>query len=353
MDSFLVPRRTWASGAAAALLLLVLIVVPGARPAVARPLVVLNPVTVANGAAVLSGTVDGSGAGTSLSVNGQPLTVDSSGHFDGVVSLEGASAIDLAVLNPAADQKVHYQIPLTGSLLGPGGLIPAEVLNTVEQAGVSLLKPVGGLKVLDGLPLTIGGKVADKSGLADLSVNGVDALSLLQPDGSFTVTLPGTTKDVSVTVTDKQGVSKEQTLSVIHDTSLISTPRGISVSATGALGLRIASVRYVTKGVIHSKRMRMVVTLKDRRNYLVRGATVSIRLARGKLLVKRVQTKKSSKVGTASFVLRVRKVAFGKRLVIDTTAKTPSAKASKRTSVRLSPIKTAKHKKAQRKHARR
>ena len=225
MDSFFVPRRTWAIGAAAAILLLALMVVPGARPAAAPPLLVLDPVTVANGAAVISGTLNGSSAGTSLSVNGQPLAVDGSGHFDGVVSLEGASAIDLAVSSPAADQQVHYEVPLTGALLGPGGLIPGDVLNTVEQAGVSLLKPVDGLKIMDGLPLTIGGKVADKSGLADLTVNGVDALSLLKPDGSFTITLPGTTKDVTVTVTDKQGVSESKLLSVSHDTSLISTRR--------------------------------------------------------------------------------------------------------------------------------
>ncbi len=351
MDPCLVLRRTCALGAAAAILLLVLIVAPGARPAGAGPLVVLDPVTVVNGTAVMSGTVSGSGVGTSLSVNGNPLALDGAGHFEGVVSLEGASAIDLAVSNPAADQNVHYQIPLTGSLLGAGGVIPADVLNTVEQAGVSLLNPVGGLKVLDGLPLTIGGKVADKNGLANLSLNGVDALSALRPDGSFTVTLPGTTKEVTLTVTDKQGISETKTFRVIHDTSLIWTSRGISVSATGALGLRIASVRYLPKGVIRSKRMRMVVTLEDRRNYLVRGATVSIRLVRGKLLVKRVQTKKSSKVGTATFVLRVRKAAFGRRLVIDTTAKTPSAKASKRTSVRLSRIKAAPRKHAHRKQA--
>jgi len=43
----------------------------------------------------------------------------------------------------------------------------------------------------------------------------------------------------------------------------------------------------------------------------------------------------SSKVGQAGFVVRVKPRTLGKRLVMVTVARTPSAKAAKTTSIRL------------------
>ena len=44
-----------------------------------------------------------------------------------------------------------------------------EVLSAIEQAGVSLLKPADGFKILDGLPLDVQGGVLDREKLANLA----------------------------------------------------------------------------------------------------------------------------------------------------------------------------------------
>ncbi|HEY2938818.1 MAG TPA: hypothetical protein VGJ27_03320, partial [Gaiellaceae bacterium] len=51
---------------------LALVLVPRATPA-STPLLALGPITVANGTAVLAGTVGSQAAGDTLTVNGQPL----------------------------------------------------------------------------------------------------------------------------------------------------------------------------------------------------------------------------------------------------------------------------------------
>src|SRR5205807_9415067 len=248
MDPYLVFRRARALGAAAAILMLVLVLAPGARPASAPPLVELQSVTIANGAATISGTLGPTAAGAEVTVNGHPLSLDSSGHFAGVVQLGGASSLDLGVANSVSGEHTHFTIPLTDSLAGVGA-IPGDVLSAVQHAGASLVQPAGGFSIVDGKPLVIGGGVADGSGLAGLTVNGVDALALLKPDQSFTLTLPGTTKAVTLTTTDTGGISETRSFSVLQHSTLLRTSKGISVAASGALGVRIAQVRYLTKGV--------------------------------------------------------------------------------------------------------
>jgi len=117
---------------------LALAVVPQATPA-STPLLVLGPTTVANGTAILAGTVGSEAAGATLTVNGQPLGVDSSGHFAGTVSLAGASSLELAFTSLGGDEQTRFTIPLTGSLLALGGVIPGDVLGSLDQAGVTLL----------------------------------------------------------------------------------------------------------------------------------------------------------------------------------------------------------------------
>ena len=107
------------------------------------------------------------------------------------------------------------------------------------------------------------------------------------------------------------------------------------MAASSAVGLKIVKVRYVAKGVPRTKRLRMIVTVKDNRGYLVRGATIKIRSKAAGRLTRRAQTKTSTKVGQAAFVLRVKPHILGKRLVMVTVARTPTAKAAKTTSIRL------------------
>ena len=106
-----------------------LALVPGAHPGSLPQLLTLGPITSVNGTAILSGTVGGA-TGGQITVNGQSLGLDAAGHFAGVVNLDGASTIDLTVGN-STGQLVDFHVPL--ALAGPGGIIPANVLDAVEQ----------------------------------------------------------------------------------------------------------------------------------------------------------------------------------------------------------------------------
>jgi hypothetical protein len=319
-------RTTLAAFVAGVLTLLMLV---GARPApgdVVSPVVILGPTTVLNGVVTISGTLTAPNPSSAqLTVNGQPLSVNAAGLFSGTVNLGGQSEIVLSVQSPVTGETSTIRIPLTTNLVGPGGVISPDALAGLQQAALSLLKPVGGFVSIGDKPIVVSGSVGSKDQLASLSVNGIDALSLLRPTGGFTIPVAGTTKDISVLMTDKQGVSLKEVERVSAG----------SVSASEALGVRIASIRYFTKGVKTTKRLRMVVTIKDRRSLLVRGAVVKVRSAKTGKIVGRAKTKRTNKKGQASFVLRLRPTAFGKRFVVMTTASTPKAKASKKTSVRL------------------
>jgi hypothetical protein len=311
------------------------VLVAGARSVDAPQLLTLNPIVVANGTAAVSGSVGGAGARAQLTVNGHPLSLDATGGFAGVVALDGASSLELAVATPATGERVVFEIPLTAALLGPGGVIPGNVIDAVEQAGAKLLEPVGGFRTIAGEPLTVSGTVLDRDQLVGLSVNGKDVLGLLGPDQSFTIQLPGTTKEITLTVEDAEGVTDTTYYRVLEPTTVLRTRAGDSIAASQATGLRIAKVRYSTRGLVRTKRVRMIVTVKDSRGYLVRGAKITVRSKAAGRLTRRSQAKRSGRTGQAGFVLRVRPRMLGKRLVMVTVARTPTAKASKVSSVRL------------------
>jgi hypothetical protein len=327
--------------AAVAALALLAFTTPSAEPGeILSPAVVLGPITVANGTATISGNIGVPNSNVQLSINGQPLSVDAAGNFSGAINLDGQSRLTLTLTN-SAGEITSVTIPLNTNVVGPGGVIGPEILDALKKAGVSILKPLEGFKILDQLPLKIEGSVLDKGSLASLTVNGKDVLSLLGQDRIFTVLLPGTTKEVTVTATDTQGVSQTSTAPVLHAASMFTTPVGRSVAATGALGVRIAKIRYVTKNVRRTKRMRMIVTIKDRRGLLVRGATVRVTSRYVRRIARNPRAKKTNRVGQAAFLLKATKRTFGKRLVMITVAKTPASKASKRSSVRIPNLKRA------------
>jgi hypothetical protein len=308
----------------------------GARPAAAPQLLTLNPITIANGTAIVSGTVGGgSAASAQLSVNGHPLIVDGGGAFAGAVNLNGASVLRLSLSTPVSGKPVVFEIRLSAALLLYGGVVPAGVLDAVQQAGARLLEPLGGFHAVAGQPLTISGTVLDRDKLVSLTVNGKDVLTLLGGDNTFTTQLPGTTKEVSLTARDSQGVTQTTQYRVVDTAAPLATQRTLSIAANQAIGVRIAKIRYFAKRVARTKRIWMVVIVKDRRGYLVRGAKLTVRSKARALLRRRIQAKKSNKTGRATFVLRVTPRALGRRLVMVTVARTPAARAAKTSSVRL------------------
>jgi hypothetical protein len=299
-----------------------LAVFPYAVAASAPPLVQLGPITVAGGTAVLSGTVGPQAAGSTLTVNGQPLSVDASGAFAGTADLNGSGAIALQLSDPVGGQTT-FTIPLT--LAGLGGVIPVGVLESVQQAGVSLLGPIAGD---DGSPLTVAGSVLDKTQLAGLTANGVDILGALARDGSFSVQLPGTTKVVTLTATDSHGTTETIVSGVAHQTLTSGT-----TGAATAAGVRIVKVQFYKQNVLRRHFMRMVVTVKDRRGLLIQGAKISVASTKAGRLSHRPKMHLTGRKGRATFTLRLRQAAFGKRLIVVTLAKTPKAKAIKRSAV--------------------
>jgi hypothetical protein len=332
MSAILKKRRFLAAHAAAAGAVLMLLAAGSAPGELGNPVVTLGPTTVLNGIATVTGTVAGiQPSSAQLSINGQQFGIDAAGQFGAIVNLNGRSDLALTVSDPVTGQTNTLGIPLTTNILGPGGVIPPGVVSALQQAAVSLIKPVGGFVAVGVEPITVTGTVGDRDQLAGLTVNGIDALALTKPGVGFAVPIPGTSKEVTMIVTDKQGVSMTTTDPLSRTTAAAAT----SVAAKDALGVKIASVRYFTKRIRTTKRLRVVVTVKDRRNLFIRGAVVMIRGAKARQIAGRAALKRSNRKGQVGFVLRLRPGAFGKRVVIVATAKTPTAKAARRTLVRL------------------
>lgn len=312
-SKLLSPMNLCALGVLAAMLVLA----PRATPARA-PLLSLGPITVANDTAAVAGTLGPELSGAVFTANGQPLGVDAAGDFAAVIDLNGASTLELAATRPNGTS-VQFAIPLPAV-----GVIPGSVLDSLLNAGLNVLTPVGG----SGQPVTVSGSVLNPGQLSGLTINGLPALGLLNSHGLFTMQLPGTTSTVSVTETTRNGTSE----TIVQSVSKPSAQT--AVLARDAVGLKIAKIRYIRKGVLRTHRVRMIVTLKDARGLLVRGATIRVQ-ARGHRLAKRPLVKRSGPRGRATIVLRLRKTAYGKRLFTTTVAKTASAKARKTTSVPL------------------
>jgi hypothetical protein len=334
MSAILKKRRLLAAHAAAAGVVLMLLAAGPAPGELGSPVVTLGPTTVLNGVATVTGTVAGlQPSSVQLSVNGRPAAINAAGQFVAIVNLNGRSEITLTLIDPLTGQMNTISIPLTTNLIGVGGVIPPGALSGLQQAAVSLLKPAGGFVSADGGPIAVSGRVGDRGQLAGLTVNGVDALKLLQPNGTFTVPVPGTSKEVTMIVVDRQGVSSTTVEPIARGSA--GAGAATSVAAKDALGVKIATVRYFTKRIRTTKRLRVLVTVKDRRNLFIRGAAVTIRGAKARQIAGRAVLKRTNRKGQVGFVLRLRRGAFGKRVVIVATAKTPSAKTARRTSVRL------------------
>jgi hypothetical protein len=278
------------------------------------PLLQLGPIAVANGIATLSGKLASDSSNTTLTINGQPVGLDGGGAFAASVPLNGASTLSLALRQAGNEQQTTFEVPVSGAL------IPAGVLDSLEQAGVSLLAPTRAT------PLTVSGGVIDGGNLSSLTLNGKDVLGTLGEDGTFSVQLPGTTKVITLSATDKNGASE-----------IIQTPvtAPATVNAKDAVGVRFARIAFHTKGVRRSHRVRMVVTVRDLRGSLVKGATVSVKSVKRGRLLRTPKVVRTGAKGRVTVVLPLRAVAFGRKLVVNTVAKTPSAKVSRKQGLRI------------------
>jgi len=109
--------------------------------------------------------------------------------------------------------------------------------------------------------------------------------------------------------------------------STTSSATTASVSAANARGLRITHVRYKFVNAKAGKRLRVLVTLRDRKHQLVRGAIVSLnRLAGAKSTLPGLRLGLSNRKGQAVFVVQLKKSMLGQRVLLRIGARTPSAR---------------------------
>jgi len=109
-----------------------------------------------------------------------------------------------------------------------------------------------------------------------------------------------------------------------------------TVAAADAVGLRIAGVRKLMKKVKLTRNFRLLVTIRDGRGLLVRGAIVSAgRVPGSTSTLKGLHAGFSNKRGVATILVPVTTRMFGKRLYVKIAARTPKARAVALRSVAL------------------
>jgi hypothetical protein len=297
--------------------------------------VLINGVTVEDGVAMVTGVVDAE----LVEVNGVLVSVGENGAFSAPIDLSAEALVFEILESPS--EIVTISIP-TNVLLATGG---EGVLNHLAAAGISVTTPVEGFQVIDGQMPLVEGRVLNPSELSALRVNGVDVLGRLGEDGLFSIGLGSssnstTRETVTVIATDRQGVSQTSTFRTTRVTSTIATRAGTSVSAAGAQGIVIARIAVDKRFLKSAKFVGLVVTVKDRRGYLIRGASLRLGAKPSKHMANgALRAGFTNRVGKAQFGFRLRASALAgpgpKLLTIATRAATPKSSAATKVTLRL------------------
>ncbi len=351
-----------------------------------QALVSLGSITAGGGVASLTGTVNadtGAGSGTAASssvqvnVNGKPVGVSSSGGFSATVDTGSGSGRQIVVSASEKSTGQTYTITIpAAAILASGG--PADALAQLDNDQVTLMIPQDGLVSVDGNPSDAQVKAKATTGIAQLSLNGSNLLPQLKgsastssggsgsgsggsgsgsgggsaappparpptppPAGPPTAAptarakVPGTARNAKLTVTATNGVTQTTTVTVQRVRSVIRVGRLMSVSAFGARGIRITGVRFKTSAVASAHRMNVTVTIRDRRNYLVRDAVVMLIPTARRTTISGSSARLTGLLGKASFTLPVAATKLGHRLYLTVQARTPRASTHLTRSVYL------------------
>jgi hypothetical protein len=317
-----------------------LVLTGGTVAALQVPPLTIAGITINGNVAVVTGDI--ADADAELEVNGLPVLVDDSGNFVARVHVGLLDEVVLS-LDGVAGEGVLIRIPL--DVLQSGG--GRGILDQLLGAGIQIDVPDGGFQIVDGQLPVVEGRVLEPDKLAALSVNGADVLRILGPGGFFSTPAgSSSTERVTVIATDRSGVTQTSTFTPSRVTSAISTRAGTSVSAAGAQGIRIAKVRLDKRFLKAAKYLRVIVTVKDRRGFLIRGAALRMQAMPARHVANgSVRAGFTNRVGQKQFAYRMtpealKKGALPKYLTLATKASTPRANASKRVTFRL-PIQTA------------
>jgi hypothetical protein len=136
----------------------------------------------------------------------------------------------------------------------------------------------------------------------------------------------GSAKQVALTVTGTNGVSQTSTVPVTQVTTVIHVGKSTSVSAFGAQGIRIARVQFDTGKLARTHRLGVTVSVRDRRNYLVRDAIVTVSPTPRRASVAGSWAETTDVLGRARFSVPVSSRS-ARRIFLTVTAKTPRARA--------------------------
>ena len=278
----------------------------------ADPLVAFGPVTVADGTARLSGNVGANPAFVAdLMLNGKPVGVGTDGRFTVKVDLHGKTAVALSYRNPLTGEVTSLSVPIA------------------DLAGLSLPRLPN---TLDGGPLTFGGQVLNRDQLAGLQVNGVDVLGLVQPGGLLSLPLSESVREITTVLTATNGNVTASSFRVLE---LFTTPAGTAISARTATGIKVSSMRFFKNGAQRTHRVRLKVVVRDQNGYLVRGLKVKVQSVPGGKLRAGKYELRTGKAGGATFSLKPKTRAFGKKLTMKASASNVLGKAQMKKSTRL------------------
>ncbi|HEX3456182.1 MAG TPA: hypothetical protein VHS03_16290 [Gaiellaceae bacterium] len=342
-----------------------------------QPLVSLGGVSVTNGVAAVTGVVNTAtnaagaiAARVHVTIDANPIDVAANGQFSAKVDV-GAKAKIVVRASNGSGQSSTISIPTSAV---PSDGTPADALAQLNADAIVLLQPPDGFTSIDGLSVDAGVHVKAVVGIAGLDLNGVNVLAKLRVGSSSkskpsssgsgsspappSQTNPGTTappptapkppikhststsvsghsKTVALTVTGTNGVSQTTTVRVKQISSVIRVGRMLSISAFGARGIRITGVRFDTSHVVGLHRLGVTVTVRDRRNYLVRDATVMLVPTAHRSSLRGSLAAMSGMLGTARFKVPVASTAMGHRMYLTVVARTPRASARVTRSVAL------------------
>jgi Glucodextranase, domain B len=329
----LVSRRFVRMCLAAALAMIAVALAAGSQTARALSApVLIDGVTVEDGIA----TVTGSANADLVEVNGQVVRVGDDGTFKAEVDLAAGALVVTVQESPTVT--VSIQIPIQ-VLVASGG---EGLLDDLIDAGISIDVPPEGWRVVDGQMPLVEGRILNGSHLELLEVNGVDILSRLGRDGLFSIDTgsASSSRNVEVVATDRSGVTQTSTFRTTRVRSTIATHAGTSVSAAGAQGIVIAKITTDKHLLRPARLLGLVVTVKDRRGYLIRGASLRMRALPSRHVANgALRAGFTNRVGRARFAYHMRASALAgkesKLLTITVRAATPKSSATTWVALRL------------------
>jgi hypothetical protein len=234
-----------------------------------------------------------------------------------------------------------------------------------------MMLPPDGFTTVDGVAIDATVHVGSIDGIASLQLNGADLLAHLRISASSSKpassgskstkptnppakpgsasppagtkpacrhtasqSVSGSAKRVKLTVTATNGASQTTTFVVKRVRSVIRVGRLFSISAFGARGIRITGIQFNTKALAHH-RLGVTVTVRDRRNYLIRDAVIMLQPTANRTSITGTWVQMSNLLGRATFTLPTAANKLNHHLYLTVLARTPRASTHTTASVNL------------------